>query len=315
MGIGIGNWQHFHIGTFYEEGDFDALLDVEDVFVLCAVGRLFLLAIVAVEVEDVNLFAKWTGELDFEPDAILQAAKTIKRGSMQKLDELMMELYANKKFTEKDIAEFSKSKKYLFELTVKINKALSYYCDVLDTAVNNYTSKWISRGFGEETLLFVANYCFRHGRKDLADMDDVLDKLYAQGIIDIDSVGDYFSMISKDNDFIKSILDATGQTRRPNDWDRQNLNQWRNWGFTDEMIILAAQYAAGKASPIVYMNAVLSSWKANGIFTPEAAATLARPQTYQQTSTKKSSIHFENERKYTKEQLDALITDVDDIEI
>ena len=267
------------------------------------------------EIEDVNLFAKWTGELGFEPAAIIQAAKSIKRGSMQKLDELMMELYANKKFSPEEIAEFSKSRKYLYELAMKINKQLSVYCEVLDTVVNTYTAKWVSAGFGEEALLLIANYCFRHGKKDLVSMDEVIDKLYAQGIIDIDSVGDYFSMVSKDNAFIKKLLDIAGQTRRPNQWDRENISRWRGWGFTDEMIEYAAELSADKNSPIVYMNAILGSWKNSGIFTPEEAKKTSYVPQNARKQRRTSSVHFENERKYTKEQLDALITDVDDIDI
>ena len=267
------------------------------------------------EIEDVKLFAKWTGELGFEPKAIVQAAKTIKRGSIQKLDELMMELYANKKFDEKEIADFAKSKKYLFELAVKINKQLSYYCDVLDTVVTTYTAKWVAKGFGEDALLFVANYFFRHGKKDLSDMDELLGKLYAEGIVDIDSMGDYFARISEDNAFLKRLLENTGQMRRPNEWDRQNLRQWRAWGFTDEMIEYAAEISAGKSGPIVYMNAVLGSWKNKNIFTvDEAKKTEKVPQNTKEPQ-KRYSVHFSNERKYTKEQLDALITDVDDIDI
>ena len=107
------------------------------------------------------------------------------------------------------------------------------------------------------------------------------------------------------------MLENVGQTRRPNDWDRQNLKQWRGWGFTDEMILEACTFAVGKSSPVVYVNSVLSSWKNKGIYTVEDARNNKKAPDFSQ----KQGVHFKNEREYTKEELDALITDVDDIDI
>jgi len=264
------------------------------------------------EIEDVKLFAKWTGELGFELSAIVHAAKTIKRGSIQKLDGLLHELYSNKKFSISEITEFSKSKKYLYELATKINKTLSVYCEVLDPVVDNYTSKWVTYGFSEDTLVFVANYCFKRGKRSLEQMDKTVENLYSKGVVDFDSAIEYFKQISKDDEFLKTILDNVGQSRKPNEWDRQNLRTWRGWGFTDEMITLACSYAVGKSSPTVYVNSILSSWKNKNIFTPEDVKNDRKVPDFTQ---KQASIHFANERKYTQEELDALITDVDDIDI
>ncbi len=263
------------------------------------------------EIEDVKLFAKWTGELGFEPEAILHAAKTVKRGSIQKLDALMHELYASKKFSTKEITEFAKSKKYLIELAIKINKALSVYMEVIDPAVDNYTSKWVSEGFTEDALLLVANYCFKRGRRSLDGMDTALKSLREKGIIDLESIVAYFKQISKDDEFLKKLLENAGQPRRPNDWDRQNLRRWRDWGFTDELIEEAALLSAGKSGPIVYMNSVLSNWKNKNLFSIEDVKSNNTPQITQ----KSGSAYFANQRKYTEEELEALVTDVDDIDI
>ena len=90
------------------------------------------------------------------------------------------------------------------------------------------------------------------------------------------------------------------------------LRQWRGWGFTDELINEAAGLAIGKSGPIVYINSILSSWKNKNAFTLDE---VRRLNTQVQTSQKQSTVHFANERKYTREELDALITDVDDIDI
>jgi DnaD/phage-associated family protein len=61
-----------------------------------------------------------------------------------------------------------------------------------------------------------------------------------------------------------------GVNRRPTPWDRENLAMWKSWNFTEDMILEASKLSSGKASPIAYVNGILSNWKNSGIFTPEA---------------------------------------------
>ena len=70
--------------------------------------------------------------------------------------------------------------------------------------------------------------------------------------------------------FISKLLLTVGLNRRPNPWDRENLNVWKSWNFTEDMILEAAKLSAGKSSPTAYMNGILSSWKNKGVFTTDA---------------------------------------------
>ena len=63
------------------------------------------------------------------------------------------------------------------------------------------------------------------------------------------------------------MLITCGLSRRPTPWDRENLTVWKNWKFTEEMILEAAKIACGKSSPIAYINGILSNWKNNEVFT------------------------------------------------
>ena len=156
-------------------------------------------------------------------------------------------------------------KQAVFELAVKINKALSIYVEVVDTVIDTYLNKWISYGFSDDTLLFIASNCFKSGKKSLQEMEF----LRSHGFIDLSSVSDYFDDIIKTDQFILKMLQTAGISRRPTAWDRENLNIWKSWNFTEEMILYASSLSAGKSSPIAYMNGILSNWKNNQIFTPE----------------------------------------------
>ncbi len=222
------------------------------------------------EIEDLNLLKKWTGELNFEPENIIFAAKQLKKSSMTKLDKFMHELYSLKCFSKEEIKNFFTKKQEIIDLTIKINRTLSVYVEILDAEIETYVNKWVSYGFLEDALLNIASVCFRSGKNTLIDMDELVEQLRNRGLIDLSSIGDYFKQEEQANEFIKELLAVTGVNRRPTPWDRQNLAMWKSWNFSEEMILEAGKLSSGKSSPIAYLNGVLSNWKNNSIFTVEA---------------------------------------------
>ena len=227
------------------------------------------------DIEDSNFLKKWTQELSFDPENIIFAAKKLKKSSMEKLDEFLLELYALKSFSKNEIAEYMDKKKDIYELAIKINKALSIYVDIIDTVVDTYTKKWLSFGFDEQTLLYIASHCFKNNKRSLQEMDSLVEELRGRGFITLSGVGDYFSEQEKIDEFIAKLLSTVGLSRRPNPWDRDNLSIWKGWNFSDEMILEAGKLSSGKNSPIAYMNGILSNWKNNGIFTLEGVSSVA----------------------------------------
>ncbi len=234
------------------------------------------------EIEDSTYLKKWTQELNFEEDNILFAATTLKKGNMAKLDEFLLELYAMKSFSKEEIAEYVKNKNSIYELAIKINKLLSIYVDVLDPVVDTYTKKWLSYGFNQESLCFIASHCFKTGKNTLQDMDTLIENLRERGFIDLSSVGDYFENLKKSDEFISRMLTLAGVNRRPTPWDRENLSVWKSWNFSEDMILEAAKLSAGKNTPTAYMNGILSNWKNKGVFTIEQTETATSTENSQE---------------------------------
>lgn len=225
------------------------------------------------DIDDQNYLKKWTKELSFEPENIVFAAKTLKKGSMAKLDGLLLELYSAKKFGKDEIAAFCDDKRAIYDLTVKFNRTLSVYVEVLEPEIDEYINKWLSYGFAEDALLLIANRLFREGKNTLSAADELIESLHERGVVDLSSVNDYFEEEKKTDEFLTKMLITCGANRRPNAWDRQNLASWKSWNFTEDMILEAARLASGKTSPLPYMNGVLSNWKNKGVFDAETAIT------------------------------------------
>ena len=236
----------------------------------------------APEIEDLTLLKKWTQELNFEEENIVFAAEKIKKGSMAKLDEFLLHLYSTKSFSREEIAEYLDKKKAVYDLAIKINKALSVYVEVLDPVIDNYTSKWLSYGFSEDALFFVATYSFKSGKNTLQDMDELLDNLRQRGLITLSAIGDYFERQKTTDEFLSKLLATAGINRKPTPWDRENLSMWKSWNFSEDMILEATKLASGKSSPIAYINGILSNWKNDGVYTTDAISQDKKPDTQEE---------------------------------
>lgn len=261
------------------------------------------------DLEDSNLLKKWTEDYSFTKDAVIVVAKRSKAKSFSKLDKEITSLFTAKKFSPSEIEEFYKEKNTVAELAYKINRELSVYKAVIDPVVENYVYPWINKGYDEDALLFIANYCFKKNKCSLEEMDETVNRLYKSGLVTLDAIVERFKEISLEDEFIKEILSAIGLSRKPTEWDRENLKAWRGWNFSDEMILAAAKVSQGK-SP-AYVNAVLSSWKSRGIYSPDR---ISVEETKEKKGSGKVTAFDVKAHKYTKEELDSLIVDIDDVE-
>ncbi len=263
------------------------------------------------EVEDIQLYKKWSQKYGFEHEIILFTAKKSKIKNLKTLDKTFDELYASKCFTEEDVSNFLNTRQEKIDIAIDVCKALGIYVEIYETVITNYVSPWLSMGFDHKTLVFIANYCFKSNRRTLEQMSVTVNNLMKLGYITLDSIVNYINEFSATDKFISKILEYLGLSRKPNGWDRDNVKIWRrDWNFSDDVILEASKRASGLSNPIPYMNAILSNWKSKGAYTLEQIKTIAPPQKANAVSNSK---HFENERNYTNEELDKLLDKVDDI--
>lgn len=263
------------------------------------------------DIDDLKFFNKWHKDMQFEVSAITFVAKKMKIHTMEKLDAIMNELYINKAFCAKEIENYLNEKERIKDIAIKIATNLSVYCEVITPYIDNFVSPWKNKGYSDETLLFIANYCFKKKKKSFEEMNETINNLYENGLVTLESIVSYTKNVSKNDEFIKTLLDCAQIIRRPTKWDRDNLELWRNWGFNDEMLIEASKISAGKNNPISYMNIVLSNWKSGGIFTKDKIPVAQKPQAPQQKHTAEK---FGTEREYNEEFFADFFDNIDEVD-
>lgn len=221
------------------------------------------------DIDDDKYYKKWTEEMGFEEEAIVAAAKLFKAKTVERIDCALDELYKNKKFDVKEIADYCNTKSSIYSLALEVAKNLGVYVQNPAPYVENYVSVWCNYGYSHDSLKNISVYCFMQGKNSFDGMNTLIQGLYNEGIVADISVDGYIKDRAAEDKLLKEILSACGLTRKIIDWDRQSLSRWREWKFDDAMLFEAAKLSSGKSNPLAYMNGILSAWKADNVYAPD----------------------------------------------
>ena len=267
-----------------------------------------------VQLEDVQMLNRWLGELDFDLNTIVAVAKRLQlkkaKADINYLNNLLNKYYEMRLNSIMEIENYETEKDNMTTLARQVVKGLGLYYEDLTKVIDTYIVKWAQMGYGDEILVQIADYCFKNSIRTLDAYDRVVQKLYKLGIVTLEAFNEYLTDLVAWDEKVRVILENLGIKRYVNDFDRDFYRTWTEmWGFGDEIINFATTLSMGKSNAMQYMNKILSSWKAKGINTLEQAKENSTfVSTTQVPQVKKSD-------KYTKEQLNSLFSNLDEVEI
>lgn len=268
----------------------------------------------SIDYNDRVLYEKWVKDYGFTQDAITAIAKTCRVGGMGKLDAKLSEYYRKGVFDIKEIDSYEEQKTKLYDLARAITKSIGVYYQNLDAVVEEYVATWLRRGYDDETLLAVAKYCFKSGIRTLAGVSSIIDKLYKNGVVNLDSLNAYLAAIANVDEIIQNVLNKCGLDRRVTANDRALFRIWtENWGLPVDLIEYVAELSAGTSSPMAYANRILSEFKRKGITTVQQAKERDNSRGVAATVATVGGVEIER-RSYTDEEISALFTVLDETE-
>ena len=239
----------------------------------------------APDIADRQLYLKWTRSWGFAPDAVVRAAKTVKRGGMERLDVVLDGFFRMGVFTLADMDAAIKAKEDNYALCIKINKILGLYYESIEHLVETYIAPWQALGYTPDSLVLLAKYCALRGVRTLEGMHDVVQKLYADGVVEEQSVKVYLDQYAQVEKAVARVLDATGTARRVTQNDRDMYRTWtQTWGMSDDLILYAATLAQGKPYPMGVVGNTLSRWHGEQIHTVEQARAQIGASVYGQSA-------------------------------
>ena len=222
------------------------------------------------EPTDFELLAKWR-KMGYSQTVLEHIAKSAK-GSVTKLDNLIAKYFELKLFELDEIENYQKASKDLTTLAYDLNKKIGVYYENVDSVVAEYLVPWQQKGFDHDTLLQVATFCFKTGRRTLQDMDMVIARFYNLGITTTQAIDGYINEKVSQDKVIKELLSRLGATREVAQIDRDFYTTWVDvWNFQTDIIDYAASLSVGKTSPMAYLNKILANFHANKVTTLKQA--------------------------------------------
>ena len=216
---------------------------------------------------DYSLYRKWTQTLGFGKDGILTAAKRLKHGNMHALDMTLEDLYEKQKTDANEIQSYLIEREMLTDLTFRVARKLGVKVSNPAPYIDEYVEKWYTYGFEESSLLDVALFCLKTEQNTFDGMHALIEKLFACGVVSTESVKAFLKEKNDELKLFTKIRDICGSTMRKNATNLSLIRTWRDWNFSDEMILEAAKRSSTSANPIPYLNKILADWKSQNIFT------------------------------------------------
>ena len=219
----------------------------------------------------VALYRKWTREWGFSHDAVEAALELTAKGdpSLGYLDGILNSLRQENpdagEMTPDTIRYSAQRAEGLREVLKELGRG-----EVNPRNLQMYGR--MTELYPQEVILTAARECGHNG-KDTGEVLKLLQAWKEKGLDTPKDVNDYVQVFHDQTALIRELRKIWGtDENRIGKTDRSMLSKWENeMGFSREMILAAAPYAAEAKAPMAYMDRILADYLEKGIRTPEQA--------------------------------------------
>lgn len=265
-----------------------------------------------IQLEDKELLNKWLNSFGFELNVIVFVVKSLKerkrRLDVNVLDEYLTKYFEMKLMSIPEIENYENEKENLYFVAMAVNKELGIFYEDLTKEIDSYVVPWLNMGFDLETLKTVADNCFKSSIRTLEKFNEIINKLFKLGIVNMQAYMQYLNDNLAEDNKIKEVLAKLNLTRNVTNLDRQFYSVWTaDWGFAHEIILHACSLSANKNNALQYLNKILTNWNS------EDLKTLQQVQNIKVENDNSSHSFIHN--NYTKEQIASCITNLDELEV
>jgi len=219
--------------------------------------------------DQMEMYRKWIREWGFTPEAIEKACAETAKGdpSMGYLDGILRRIHERGAGGEIDEAAVARDQATTKKLRDVLNQLGQWN-------VNDPMRDWLSQlqsVYPADLIELAARECGRTGG-NTEDVERMLASWRKKGIQTRADAERYVAGFRADSEVLLELRKKWGLNGRMGEKDRKLLSSWqKELGFSPEMILFIAGYAADSNKPMQYLDKVLRSYAEKGIRTREAA--------------------------------------------
>lgn len=278
----------------------------------------------AASIEDYQLYLEWTDQMGFEVESLVYLAKRVKkiRGGVKRLDYLVNKFYQMRLLSIKEIEGYLVREDELYTIAKEVCKNIGVRYENLEIVIETYVNNWDQFGFDFDTLSVISKHCFKIGLRSLQSVNTKIIQFYKLGLVSKESIENHIENSKQLDKKIEAILKSLGILRYVNNYDRAFYNTWFfEWEISQELLDYAVEQSVGKVQPVQFLNKLLSIYHSKKIKTVEQAKkekvefiqnsyTKAAPKAKPKTAKNKVKTN-----EYSQEDLNALFTSIDEVQI
>ena len=267
-------------------------------------------------------YEKWTQRWGMSVEAILEACNETIKGtnpSMGYLDAILMRQWQQGNVSKVDMEKSREREREQADRVGTVLAALGRYGKPTQEDVRTVES-WLEMGFEHAVIVRAAAGVHAKGSTSMEAVEHRLAQWHELGLHTGEALEMYLDEVRMDNRALAPVFAACSIDRRIVRADREMLRRWRDeWKLPEKLWVLAAQYARGSRSPMQVIDKILSDWFAKGIRDEAAARSehaahtgdvRTMPAASGTRPVREVAQHRYGQRTYTKEEDDALFTDL-----
>jgi DNA replication protein DnaD len=228
-------------------------------------------------VDEIDLYLKWTKEWGFAPKAVEAACAEMTGGdpSFKYLDSILRgvnERAGRKATSAEQLGTQLQKEKDEAERIREVLRAAGLTANANEAVVREVYRDMLSK-LPHETIVLAAREVSRKKKTQSLDrLAELVDAWSGKGLRTPEDVEAYLTLVKAQNEALRALFTCSGHSGLPTPRDRELLQKWRGeWGFAMDVLCKAAEYSAGKTSPMAFMDKVLDNYRAAGVTTVAAA--------------------------------------------
>ena len=225
--------------------------------------------------DEKTMYKTWIDEWGFTPEAVQEACRETTKGTptMAYLNGILMRQHQLGRHEAIALETGMQSEHEARGFAREVYAGLGVTGKTPTQDDLDAIETWHEQGAGNELILLAVKAAHsKSGGGNMDDVDSYLQDWRRRGLTTADAVREDSARTRMLNGQLREIYAAAGMEKRPNAPDRDLLCRWvGEMGMTQELILLAAEYARGAGSPMMLIGRILRDWSRAGIATTEAA--------------------------------------------